>query len=74
MQDTKISNSYYMDSDIVAWIAEQAEKEKRSASWYLNELVRQIKDNKKQSKTTTSLYERRKSEVRQKPQHVKDEA
>lgn len=46
MENSKISNSYYLDNDIIAWLAGKAEKEKRSASWYLNEILRKMKDSK----------------------------
>jgi len=46
MENSKESNSYYLDNEIITWLAYQAEKEKRSASWYLNELLRGIRDSK----------------------------
>lgn len=46
MENAKESNSYYLDNDIISWLAQEADKEKRSASWYLNELLHKIKDKK----------------------------
>lgn len=46
METAKNSNSYYLDDDIIAWVAEQASKENRSASYYLNEILRKMKDRK----------------------------
>lgn len=47
MENTKESNSYYLDNDIISWLAEKAAKEDRSASWYLNEILRKLKDRRK---------------------------
>lgn len=44
---SKESSSYYLDSDIIAWLAGSAQKEGRSASGYLNYLLRKIKEGKK---------------------------
>lgn len=47
MEDDNITSkteSYYLPSDVAAWIEEQAKKENRSASNYLATLIRRIRD------------------------------
>lgn len=46
IENNKASNSYYLDKEIIEWLANKADKEKRSASWYLNEILIQIKRKK----------------------------
>lgn len=52
MDNQKISNSYYLDEDNINWLSDEALKEDRSASWYLNELIIAARD--KQSKKRKS--------------------
>jgi hypothetical protein len=46
MENHKDSNSYYLDTDIISWLSEEAAKKDRSASWYLNEILRKMKEKK----------------------------
>lgn len=47
MEETKKTRSYYLDEDIILWLTEEGEKRKRSASYYLNELLQNMRSNKK---------------------------
>lgn len=44
MEKDKLSNSYYLDSDNINWVAAKAKDKERSASWYLNELITRLRN------------------------------
>jgi hypothetical protein len=47
MENHKISNSYYLDRDVVDWVAAKGAEDDRSASYFLNQTLRELMDAEK---------------------------
>ena len=43
MKEPKSSNSYYLKDEFIAWLSAKAKAVNRSSSWYLNDILKQLK-------------------------------
>jgi hypothetical protein len=41
---TKVNTGYYIEKESKAWLAEEAQKKKRSASYFLDQIIRYAQD------------------------------